>query len=175
MPPCSAWLSAFPKLYLPGRDPQNLVVVSSVNPDATFQADTNPVSAPNYLAWKNETGVFSAMAAAGEYRTGSLSGPGQQPDAISYAAVSADAFTVFGISPQLGRAFLSGEISQGATASDSESRPVGAPFCCGSFDRRKDRAPQPGELRGCRCDARNIPLARIHPPTLDAPHPDSSR
>jgi predicted permease len=106
-------VSAFLLPHLPGRDPQSLVVVSSVNPDATFQADTNPVSAPNYLAWANDTRVFSAMTAADEYRNGSLSGSGQQPEAISYAAVSANYFSVFGASPQLGRAFLAGEDQQG--------------------------------------------------------------
>jgi predicted permease len=106
-------VSAFLLPHLPGHDPQGMVVVSSVNPDASFQPDTNPVSAPNYLAWRNDTRIFSAVSAAEEYRTGSLSGPGQQPEAISYASVSANYFTVFGTSPQLGRAFLGSEDQQG--------------------------------------------------------------
>jgi predicted permease len=106
-------VSAFVLPHLPGRDPQGLVVVSSVNPDATFQADTNAVSIPNYLMWGSNRRVFSAMTAADEYRNGSLSGAGQQPDAISYAAVSTNYFSVFGVSPQLGRAFLANEDHQG--------------------------------------------------------------
>ncbi len=103
-------VSAFLLPRLPGHDAQSLVVVTSVNPDdATFQADTNPVSAPNYLAWKKDSRVFSAMAAGDEYRAGSLSGPGQQPEAVSYAAVTPNYFSVFGVAPQLGRSFLSGE------------------------------------------------------------------
>jgi putative ABC transport system permease protein len=106
-------VSAFLLPRLPGREPQNLVVVSSVSPDTSFQADTNPVSAPNYLAWHNDTRVFSEMTAADEYRTGSLSGPKEQPEAISYAAVSPNYFSVFGVSPPLGRAFLTGEDQPG--------------------------------------------------------------
>jgi predicted permease len=102
-------VSAFLLPHLPGRDPQSVVVVSSVNPDATFQADTNPVSPPNYLAWANDARVFFAMTAADEYRNGSLSESAQQPEAILYAAVSANYFSVFGVSPQLGRTFLAGE------------------------------------------------------------------
>lgn len=105
-------VSAFLMPHLPGRDPQNIVVVSSVNPDASFQADIDPVSPPNYLEWNKNTRIFSAMAAA-EFRTGSLSEPGQQPEAISYSAVSANYFSVFGVSPQLGRAFVAGEDAQG--------------------------------------------------------------
>jgi predicted permease len=106
-------VSAFLLPHLPGREPQSIVVVSSVNPDASFQADTNPVSPPNYSAWGNDRSVFSEVTAANEYLTGSLSGSGQQPEAISYAAVSANYFSVFGVAAQLGRAFVAGEDEKG--------------------------------------------------------------
>ncbi|HXW93872.1 MAG TPA: ABC transporter permease, partial [Terriglobales bacterium] len=106
-------VSAFLMPHLPGREPQRIFVVSSVNPDATFQADANPVSAPSYLAWKGNRQLFSETAAADEYRTGSLSGPGEQPEAITVAAVSANFFSVFGVTPQLGRAFAAGEDEPG--------------------------------------------------------------
>jgi len=106
-------VSAFLLPHLPGRDPQSMVVVSSVNPDASFQADTNPVSPPNYSTWGKDTSVFSAVTAANEYLTGSLSGSAQQPEPISYAAVSANYFSALGVSPQLGRAFIAGEDEQG--------------------------------------------------------------
>ena len=57
-------VSAFLLPHLPGRDPKSMVVVSSINPDAQFQADTNGVSAPNYLAWASDNRVFAEMAAA---------------------------------------------------------------------------------------------------------------
>jgi putative ABC transport system permease protein len=106
-------VSAFLLPHLPGRDVDQIVVVSSVRPDADFLGDTNPVSAPNYFAWSNDSRVFAAMAAADEYRTGSLSEPGQQPEAISYATVSPNYFSVFGVSPQMGRSFVSGEDQPG--------------------------------------------------------------
>ena len=106
-------VSAFVLPQLPGRDLESIMVVSSVNPDASFQADTSPVSPPNYFAWGNDTRVFSAVTAANEYLTGSLSEPGKQPEAVTYAAVSANYFSVFGVSPQLGRAFVAGEDEPG--------------------------------------------------------------
>lgn len=106
-------VSAFLLPHLPGSDLERVVVVSSVNPDASFQADTNPVSPPNYSAWGNDKRLFSAVTGANEYLSGSLSGSAQQPEPISYAAVSANYFSVLGVSPQLGRAFVAGEDEPG--------------------------------------------------------------
>lgn len=102
-------VSAFLLPHLPGRDTQNVVVVTSVNPN---QGDTNPVSAANYLAWRADTRVFTAMAAADEYRTASLTGQGH-PETVSAAAVSPNYFNVFGVSSQLGRSFMAGEDQPG--------------------------------------------------------------
>ena len=44
-------------------------MVTSVDPTPGFLADANPVSAPNYLAWRDANHVFTDMAAADEYRT----------------------------------------------------------------------------------------------------------
>jgi putative ABC transport system permease protein len=105
-------VSAFLLPRLPGHNPQNVVVVSSINPNQNYLADTNPVSAPNYLAWRTDTRIFAEMAAADEYRTANLAGQGQ-PEAINYAAVSSNYFTVFGVSPKLGRSFAEGEDQPG--------------------------------------------------------------
>ena len=102
-------VSAFLLPHLPGHDPQNVVVITSVNPN---QGDTNPVSAPNYLAWRTETRVFAAMAAVDEYHTANLIGQGQ-PETVSYAAVSPNYFDVFGASPLLRRSFSAGEEQPG--------------------------------------------------------------
>src|SRR5713226_4765960 len=48
-------VSAFLLRRPPGREPQRVVVVSSVNPNQAFQADAYPVSAPNYLAWRERS------------------------------------------------------------------------------------------------------------------------
>jgi putative ABC transport system permease protein len=106
-------VSAFLLPHLPGRDPQDIVVASSVNSDSQFQPEANPASAPNYLAWRSNTRLFAEMAADNEFLTGSLSQPGQQPDAVSYAAVSPNYFSVFGVGPSLGRGFLPGDDQPG--------------------------------------------------------------
>ncbi len=106
-------VSGFLMPKLPGPDPQNIVVPSSVNPDSQFQPDVNAVSVPNYFAWSNDNRVFAEMAASDAYRTGSLSQPGQQAEAIVYSAVTPNYFTIFRVAPVVGRAFLAGEDQQG--------------------------------------------------------------
>jgi putative ABC transport system permease protein len=105
-------VSAFLLRPPPGREPQRVVVVSSVNPNQAFQADAYPVSAPNYLAWRQANHVFADMAAADEYRTVNLTSQGQ-PEALRSAAVSPNYFRVLGVSPQLGRTFEAGEDQPG--------------------------------------------------------------
>jgi putative ABC transport system permease protein len=106
-------VSAFLIPHLPGHDPQHIVVVSSVDPNSQFQPEANPVSAPNYLTWSSRTRLFAAMAADNEFLTGNLSQSGQQPESISYAAVSPNYFSLFGVAPSLGRSFLAGEDQSG--------------------------------------------------------------
>src|SRR5258706_1097559 len=117
-------VSAFLLRRPPGRDPERVAVVPSVNPAPGSQADANPVSAPNYFAWREANHVFAETAAADEYRTLSLSSQGLlpaadqiaatgQPEALRSAAVSPNYFSVLGISPQLGRTFADGEDQQG--------------------------------------------------------------
>ncbi len=105
-------VSAFLLPHLPGRDPQNVIVVSSVNPSRGFQEDANPVSVPNYLAWRANTRLLASMAASNEYQTASLTGLGQ-PETVSYAAVSPNYFSVLNAAPQLGRSFLAEEDQPG--------------------------------------------------------------
>jgi putative ABC transport system permease protein len=105
-------VSGFLMPKLPGPDPQHIVVPSSINPDAQFQPDVYPVSVPNYLAWSDDKRVFAEMAAS-DGRSGSLSQPGQQPEAIVYSAVTPNYFTIFRVAPELGRALLAGEDQPG--------------------------------------------------------------
>jgi len=102
----------------PGREPERLAVVTSVNPASGFQADANPVSPPNYLAWREANHVFTDTAAADEYRTVNLTSQGQpaevdQPEALHCAAVSPTYFSVLGVSPRIGRFFSDGEDQPG--------------------------------------------------------------
>lgn len=105
-------VSAFLMPRLPGKNPQKIVVLSSVNPNESFLPDVNPVSAPNYLAWRTNRRVFAEMAAAEDGQTGSLSG-GERPEAIQYSAISPNYFRVFGAVPELGRTFAAGEDAPG--------------------------------------------------------------
>lgn len=51
-------VSAFLLRRPPGREPDRVAAVTSINPASGFQADANPVSAPNYLAWREANHVF---------------------------------------------------------------------------------------------------------------------
>jgi predicted permease len=111
-------VSAFLLRRPPGREPDRVAVVTSINPASGFQPDANPVSAPNYLAWRGANDVFAEMAAADQYRTVSVNAQGQsatvgQPEALRAAAVSPNYFTLLGVSPQLGRTFSDGEDQSG--------------------------------------------------------------
>jgi predicted permease len=123
-------VSAFLLRRPPVRDPDRVVVVSSVNPAPAFQADANAVSVPNYLAWREANHVFDEIAAANEYQTVSLAAQsmpaaagmpnasGQspsigQPETLQSAAVSPNYFAVLGVSTWLGRPFEAGEDQPG--------------------------------------------------------------
>jgi putative ABC transport system permease protein len=105
-------VSAFLLRRPPVRDPDRVLVVSAVNPARGFRPDTNPISAPNYLAWREANGVFLDAAAADPYRTISLTAE-KQPEAVSSAAVSPNYFRVLGVSPLIGRTFADGEDQAG--------------------------------------------------------------
>ena len=117
-------VSAFLLRRPSGREPERVAVVSAVNPAGGFLPDASPISAPNYLAWREANHVFADTAAADEYRTVSLAlqslsaGTGQssevsRPEALLSAAVSPNYFTLLGVSPQLGRTFSDGEDQPG--------------------------------------------------------------
>src|SRR5712692_3645573 len=111
-------VSAFLLRRPPGREPDRVAVVSSVNPAGGFLPDVLPVSAPNYLAWREANHVFADMAAAEEDRTVSLTAQGRsaeesRPEALRSAAVSPNYFSVFGVSPLLGRTLAEGEDQPG--------------------------------------------------------------
>jgi len=105
-------VSAFLLRRPPGQQPERVAVVCSVDPNGNFLPDTNPVSAPNYLAWREANHVFADLAAADEYRAVSLTVQ-NQPEATRAAAVTTNYFSVLGVSPQLGRTFAEGEDQPG--------------------------------------------------------------
>lgn len=105
-------VSAFLMPKLPGRDAKKVVVVSAVNPDDNFLPDVYPISAPNYLRLTADRHVFAETAAAQDGIAGSLAGQ-QQPEAIHYAAVTPNYFSLFGATPLLGRGFAANEDEPG--------------------------------------------------------------
>jgi predicted permease len=105
-------VSAFLLRRPSAHDPEHVVVVTSVNPAPAFQGDVTPISAPNYLAWREANQVFADTAAADEYRSVNLTTQGQA-EALRSAAVSPSYFGVLGVSPQLGRTFTDGEDQPG--------------------------------------------------------------
>jgi putative ABC transport system permease protein len=96
----------------PAQDADHVLVVSSVNPGAVFMPDAYPVSAPNYIAWRNANSVFSEVAAADHYRNGSLTIHGQA-EALRSAAVSANYFALLGENAELGQTFMEGQDQPG--------------------------------------------------------------
>jgi predicted permease len=118
-------VSAFLLRLPPVHDPDRIVVVSAVSPNPGFNADASPVSAPNYLAWRQANHVFANTAAADEYRSVNLSpavdassgsssgGTAAEPEVMRSAAVTSHYFDVLGVSPQFGRAFIDGEDQPG--------------------------------------------------------------
>jgi putative ABC transport system permease protein len=105
-------VSAFLLRRPPGRDPDRVAVISSIDPAQGFQADTSLISMPNYLAWRNANHVFADVAATDEYRNVSLTTQGQS-EALRAAAASSNYFGVLGATPQLGRTFAAGEDQSG--------------------------------------------------------------
>ena len=96
----------------PGREPERVAVVTSVNPAGRFLPDLNPVSAPNYLAWRAASDAFESMAAADQSRTATLKWR-NHTEAISSAVVSTNYFAVLDAPPQLGRVFHAGDDQPG--------------------------------------------------------------
>src|SRR6266404_3642689 len=96
-------VSAFMLRHPPGRDPKRVAVVTSINPGNGFLPEANPVSIPNFLAWREANQVFADTAAADQYRSVHLTPVNQstagQPQAIRSAAVSPNYFTVLGVMP----------------------------------------------------------------------------
>jgi predicted permease len=101
-------VDAFLVPHLPSRASESLVMVSSVNPDRSFLPDTDPISAPNFFSLRADPSLFADLSAADEHRTGSLAGDGQ-PEAVPFAAVTPNYFSLLGASAQLGRTFVDGE------------------------------------------------------------------
>ena len=86
---------------LPYREPEKLVLVSETLPE--MSADEIGVSAGEYQDYRDRNRSFSQLAAY-ESAGFNLTGAGQ-PLRVNAAALSASAFALLGVSPELGRGF----------------------------------------------------------------------
>src|SRR6266478_794632 len=105
----SAWILKKPAV----SDPDRLMVVYGTNSNELREVNQNPVSAPNFFTWEKENRVFSQMAAMNRNETASLTGQGE-PERVSETRVTANYFSILGVSPALGRAFAAGEDQSGS-------------------------------------------------------------
>src|SRR6266478_416258 len=105
----SAWMLKRPAV----SDPDRLMVVYGTNSNELREINQNPVSAPNFFTWKKENRVFSQMAAMNPNETASLTGQGE-PERVSATRVTANYFSILGVSPALGRTFAAGEDQNGS-------------------------------------------------------------
>lgn len=94
---------------LPFKDPDRLVRISESNLGQRL-ADS-PVSVPNFQDWQRQQSSFEEVSAL-ELATFNLTGSGE-PQRVAAARITANLVPMLGISPALGRAFLTEEEKAG--------------------------------------------------------------
>ena len=95
-------VSAFLLRRPPGDDPERVAVVTSVSVPL-FLVDANPVSAPNYLAWREANHVCQGHGRRRPTSQCQLGLAGRASGAPFSGSVSAIISTVLGVTAQLGR------------------------------------------------------------------------
>jgi putative ABC transport system permease protein len=95
---------------LPYREPERLVMVWEDNSKIGYPRDTP--AAANYIDWRDQNQVFEGMAATADLSL-NLTGAGE-PERFDGKRVSANFFSLLGVEPLHGRAFLPEEDVPGA-------------------------------------------------------------
>jgi putative ABC transport system permease protein len=95
---------------LPYQNPNELVMIWEDASKQGYPRDTP--AAANYVDWRDQNHTFVGMAAI-EDESFNLTGVGD-PEKIEGRRVSADLFSLLGVEPQLGRAFIREEDQPGA-------------------------------------------------------------
>src|SRR6266852_5481187 len=103
----SGWMLRPPSI----KDPAGVVVILSTNPAKGRGWDQNPVSVPDFVAWREQSHAFEDMVAS-QGSDFALTGEGE-PERLEGMRVSASYFNVLGVAPALGRTFLPGEDQPG--------------------------------------------------------------
>src|SRR5579872_1885347 len=96
---------------LPYAEPDRLVFVNEENHKAHLKDFGSSVL--NYLSWREMAQIFDSMGAIGS-GSYNLTGRGE-PENFSGAVISPSLFSLLGIQPVAGRAFVEGEDRPGAT------------------------------------------------------------
>jgi predicted permease len=99
----SGWMLRPPRI----KDHARVVMILSTNPAKGLAWDQNPVSVPDFVAWRGQSQSFEDMVAS-QLSDFALTGEGE-PERLEGMRVSASYFDVLGVSPALGRTFLPGE------------------------------------------------------------------
>jgi putative ABC transport system permease protein len=97
---------------LPFEDPGRLVVLWEVHPKMVLRNERANVSPANFADWRDQNQVFEEVAALDRQLGFNLS-DGGTPERIQGARASASLFTLLGVQPMLGRAFLPEEDQDG--------------------------------------------------------------
>src|SRR6266436_5318120 len=104
----NGWMLRRPRI----KDPARVVVILSTDPaKGGWGWDRQPVSAFDFIAWREQSRSFEDMAASegGDF---ALTGGGE-PERLTGLRVSTNYFDLLGVSPALGRTFLSHENQSG--------------------------------------------------------------
>ena len=97
----------------PGRDPDKVMMVLSIDRAKGWGDNPeHPVSAPDFLDWRNNSHSFEEMAAIAPWGDFTLTGH-DEPEHVAGTRVSANFFHLLGANPSLGRTFAAGEDEQG--------------------------------------------------------------
>jgi predicted permease len=93
------------------RDPGRLVFIREVVPPLAHIYPTVPVNLQHFGTWRQQARSFETLSALRSDSVTLLSGG--DPVVIGAAAVSANLFDALGVQPEIGRAFLEGDDTQG--------------------------------------------------------------
>src|SRR6266436_4956465 len=104
----NGWMLRRPRI----KDPARVVVIVTTDPaKGGWGWDRQPVSAVDFVAWREQSRSFEAMV-AGEQEEFALNGEGE-PETIPGLRVSTDYFHALGVEAALGRTFLLDEDQSG--------------------------------------------------------------
>ncbi len=98
---------------LPYREPDRIVKVWEVHPNAKLRDDKANVAPANFIDWAGQNEVFEQIAAYEGNRRGFNLTDGGESEHIEGSRVSAGLFPLLGVQPTLGRFFTEEEDRQG--------------------------------------------------------------